>query len=720
VADSGVQRSDPFSVLGMHRTKDGMVVRAFVPWAAALAVVKRKGAFVADLTRVDAEGLFAGSVPGNKPFRYRLRATAYDGTVVDFDDPYRFGTILGQVDTYLIAEGTHRGLHERLGAHAATLDGVEGTVFAVWAPNALRVAVVGDFNDWDGRRHPLRYRAESGVWEIFLPQVGEGARYKYEIHGPSGALLPLKADPFAFASELRPATASVVAHPGKARWRDAAWMRARGARNRRDAPISIYEVHLGSWRRGSGNRYLTWAELADQLVPYACDMGFTHIELLPVAEHPFDGSWGYQTIGLFAPTSRFGSPQDFAEFVDRAHDAGLGVIADWVPGHFPTDAHGLARFDGTALYEHEDPRQGWQPGWKTLVYNFGRREVANFLIDNALFWLDEYHVDGLRVDAVASMIYLDFGREPGEWIANEHGGNENLAAVAFLQRTNELAYGTQPAIATYAEESSTWPNVTHPVSDGGLGFGYKWNMGWMHDTLDYMAQDPVFRKHHHGKITFGITYAWTENFVLPLSHDEVVHLKHSIIGRMPGDEWQRFANLRAYYGLMWTWPGKKLLFMGGEFAQEHEWDHDRSLDWHLLDDPKRRGVQTLVRDLNALYVAQDALHELDCEPAGFAWIDADNAELSMFSYVRSARDGRHAVVVANFTPVVRHGFRVGVPEECAYLEMLNTDDERYGGSGVRNGDPLIAEAVATERMPYSVVLTIPPLAAVVLIPQRAQ
>ena len=710
-------RADPFSVLGMHRTPDGLVVRAFLPYASSVSVVKSsKDAVVAELQRVDASGFFSGSVPGRKRFPYRLRVTAGDDTF-EVEDPYRFGPLLGAIDTYLFAEGTHRRLHDKLGAHPTTIDGVAGVAFAVWAPNARRVAVVGEFNEWDGRRHPMRFRVESGVWEIFLPHVALGARYKYEIHGPSGDILPLKADPLAFAMELRPATASIVATPGAATWSDAAWREERARTIARDAPVSIYEVHLGSWKRADGDRYLTYGELADDLVPYAKAMGFTHIELLPVSEHPFDGSWGYQTLGLFAPTSRFGSPQEFAAFVDRAHAAGLGVIVDWVPGHFPTDAHGLASFDGTRLYEHDDPRQGWQPDWKTLVYNFGRREVANFLSDNALFWFEAYHVDGLRADAVASMLYLDFGRAEGEWIPNEHGGNENLAAAAFLQRTNELAYAAHPGIATFAEESSTWPKVSHPTSEGGLGFGYKWNMGWMHDTLEYMREDPIFRKHHHGKITFGLTYAWQENFVLPLSHDEVVHLKHSLIGKMPGDDWQRFANLRAYYGLMWTQPGKKLLFMGGEFAQEREWSHERSLDWHLLDGPRHRGVVELVRDLNELYAHTPALHELDCEPAGFEWIDADNAELSLFSYIRRARDGSFVVVIVNFTPVVHHGFRVGVPAAARYREILNTDAARYGGSGVGSDDPVEVDEHPANGRAQSIALAIPPLAAVVLSPQ---
>jgi len=708
-------QADPFGVLGMHRSPEGLVVRAFLPYAATVRVVRAaSGKEAGTLERVDTAGLFAGAVRGRKPFRYLLRITAYDGATFDLEDPYRFGPILGDVDMYLMAEGTHRALYEKLGAHLAIVEGVAGTTFAVWAPNARRVAVVGEFNDWDGRRNPMRFRSEAGVWEIFLPGVTLGARYKYEIQAQNGEVLPLKADPFAFAMEHPPASASIVAAPGSHSWTDGAWMARRASSTRLEAPISIYEVHLGSWKRGAANRYLSYRELADDLIPYVVSLGFTHLEVLPVAEHPFDGSWGYQTIGLFAPTSRFGPPQDFAYFVDRAHAAGLGVIVDWVPGHFPTDAHGLVFFDGTNLYEHADRRLAWQPDWKTLIYNFGRREVGNFLINNALFWLDVYHVDGLRVDAVASMLYLDFGREAGQWLPNEYGGNENLAAVDFLRRANVLAYEAHPGIATFAEESSTWPKVSRPTWDGGLGFGFKWNMGWMHDTLDYMAEDPIFREHHHGKITFGPMYAWEENFVLPLSHDEVVHLKRSLLGKMPGDEWQRFANLRAYFGFMWTYPGKKLLFMGGEFAVEREWDHDRGLDWHLLENPRHRGVRDLVGALNRLYTTHKALSELDCSPQGFEWIDADDARESVFTYIRRAQHGEFVVVALNFTPIVRRDFRIGVPQAGTYREILNTDEERFAGSGVLNEGAFISEEVAANGRPQSIVLTLPPLAAIVL------
>src|SRR6185312_10865191 len=602
----------------------------------------------------------------------------------EFEDIYRFPPVLGDLDMHLLAEGSHLESHRKLGAHLVTHDGVPGVAFAVWAPNARRVSVVGDFNRWDGRRMPMRWRHAGGFWEIFVPGLGAGDRYKYEIVGPDGALLPLKADPHAEQTERPPGTASVVAGPSRHIWDDAEWMAGRAARNNRESPVAIYEVHLGSWRRNlaAEGRYLDYRELAEQLVPYVAGLGFTHIELMPVAEYPFDGSWGYQPVSLFAPTSRYGSPDDFRAFVDACHRAGLGVWVDWVPGHFPTDAHGLGRFDGTALYEHADPRQGFHHDWNTLIFNYGRREVANFLLSSALYWLSEYHIDGLRVDAVASMLYLDYSRREGEWIPNQYGGRENLEAIAFLRRLNELVFGEAEGATTAAEESTAWPMVSRPVYIGGLGFGFKWNMGWMHDTLNYMTRDPIHRKHHHNDLTFGLLYAYHENFVLPLSHDEVVYGKGSLIARMPGDRGQRFANLRAYYGFMWTHPGKKLLFMGGEFAQEREWNHDRSLDWHLLADPMHRGVQMVVRDLNRLYRAITALHQLDCEPDGFAWIDAGDAEQSTLSYLRRGRDPHElALIVCNFTPVPRFGFLVGSPRGGRWRERFNSDALDYGGSG---------------------------------------
>jgi 1,4-alpha-glucan branching enzyme len=710
------EHGDPFALLGPHvdAAAGGTIVRAMQPAAARVEVIESGGgATLAELTRVHEGGLFRGLVAGKTaPFPYQLRVTAGE-TVRVIDDPYRFGPVLGELDIHLIAEGRHLELYERFGAHARAQEGVEGVAFALWAPNAKRVSVVGDFNDWDGRRHPMRFRHGVGVWELFVPGVAEGTRYKYELLGPDLARLPLKADPFAFAAEPPPATASVVATAGAPVWDDAAWQATRAGANRRDAPIAIYEVHLGSWRRAEDNRYLTYSELADQLIPYAVSLGFTHLELLPVSEYPFDGSWGYQPIGLFAPTSRFGAPADFAHFVERAHTAGLGVLVDWVPGHFPTDAHGLGFFDGTHLYEHADPRQGFQPDWNTLIYNFGRNEVVNFLIANGLFWIDRYHVDGLRVDAVASMLYLDYSRPAGQWIPNRLGGRENLGAVDFLKRTNEAVYADGAGAITIAEESTTWPKVSEPIYLGGLGFGYKWNMGWMHDTLEYMREDPIYRGSRQDALTFSFMYAFSENFVLPLSHDEVVHGKGSLLGKMPGDRWQRFANLRAYFGYMYGHPGKKLLFMGGEFAQVREWNHDRSLDWHLLADGAHAGVQRLVGDLNRTYRGLPALHQLDAESAGLEWIVSDRP-FSVVAFVRRAREpDDFAIVVSNFTPVVRHGYRLGVPAGGRYVEAINTDAAIYGGSDVGNGS-LEASPLGAHGKPYSIEVTLPPLATLIL------
>jgi 1,4-alpha-glucan branching enzyme len=625
--------------------------------------------------------------------------------------------VLGDVDMHLLAEGTHLRLYERLGAQLIEMDGVPGVSFAVWAPNARRVSVVGDFNDWDGRRHPMRKRIEAGVWELFLPGLKGGEIYKFEIKGADGRLLPLKADPLSFRSERPPHTASVTHGAKKYDWNDAPWMSARASSSGRSAPISIYECHLGSWARvpEEGNRYLTYDELGERLVPYVKQMGFTHLELLPISEYPFDGSWGYQPIALYAPTSRHGTPAEFARFVDRCHQEGIGVILDWVPGHFPTDAHGLVYFDGTHLYEHSDPRLGMHQDWNTLIYNYGRHEVANFLLANAMFWLDRYHIDGLRVDAVASMLYLDYSRKPGQWIPNRYGGNENLEATAFLRRLNELTYGHHPGAMTIAEESTAWPAVSRPTYVGGLGFGYKWNMGWMHDTLRYIGKDPIHRRWHHNDLSFGLLYAFSENFILPISHDEVVHGKGSLIGRMPGDRWQRFANLRAYLAFMFTHPGKKLLFMGCEFAQEREWNHDAGLDWHLLSSAEHSGAQALVRDLNATYRSLPALHELDCEPQGFEWIDGSDHERSTISYVRRGRDRSSiAVVVCNFTPMPRPHYRLGVPEPGFYAERLNTDSLFYGGSNVGNGGGVFAEPQGWHGRPYSIELTLPPLGTLIL------
>ncbi len=706
---------DPFAVLGMHAeiATAGVTIRAFVPGAMHIdAIDGASGKVVAELARIDHTDFFAASLPRREPFAYRLRVTA-GGNTFEIEDPYRFAPILGELDLYLIGEGRHLRLWDKFGAHPTCVDGIDGVAFAVWAPNAKRASVVGDFNAWDGRRHPMRYHQGAGAWEIFLPGVSAGATYKFELLASDGTLLPLHADPYGFAAERSPGTASVVELPGSSAWQDDAWLAARAQAQRRDAPMSIYEVHLGSWKRASGNRYLTYRELADDLVPYAASLGFTHIELMPVSEHPFDGSWGYQIIGMFAPTSRFGAPADFAYFVDRAHRAGLGVLLDWVPGHFPTDSYGLANFDGTHLYEHADPRQGFQPDWNTLIYNFERYEVVNYLVANALFWLECYHIDGLRVDAVASILYLDYSRKAGEWIVNRHGGRENLGAIAFLQRTNEAVYREHPDTITLAEESTSWPQVSQPVYAGGLGFGYKWNMGWMHDTLAYARTDPLYRHYAQDDLTFSFVYAFSENFVLPLSHDEVVHGKGSLLGKMPGDAWQRFANLRAYYGYMYVHPGKKLLFMGCEFAQEREWNYDQSLDWHLLELREHAGVQRLVGDLNRTYRGMPALHELDTEAGGLEWIVSDR-ETSVIAFIRRARDSTDFVVaITNFTPIVRERYRVGVPAAGTYVEAMNTDYAHYGGSGIANG-PLLAEAYGAHDKPYSLILTLPPLATLIL------
>lgn len=715
---------DPFSFLGMHEDREGagIVARAFLPHVHAVSLIRAvSGKPAAEFRRVHEAGLFECRLnQGERPFRYRLRLVMPDGQR-DIEDPYCFPPFLGEFDVCLLGEGNHLRLYERLGAHPTTIEEVEGVAFAVWAPGARRVSVVGPFNDWDGRRHPMRCRYECGVWELFLPGLAEGEVYQFEIKSRSGELLPLKSDPCGFSAQRPPAAASVVYDYERGKSQDAGWAAQRSLINGRNAPMAIYEVHLGSWRRKPGrkNGYLTYQELADELVPYAKEMGFSHLELMPVSEYPFDGSWGYQPIGLFAPTSRFGTPRDFRELVERCHQAGLGLILDWVPGHFPADAHGLARFDGTHLYEHADPRRGRHADWDTLIYNYGRREVANFLLANALFWLDAYQVDGLRVDAVASMLYHDYSRATGEWLPNIHGGNENLEAIAFLRRLNQTIGQRHPGVITIAEESTAWPMVSRPVEVGGLGFNYKWNLGWMHDTLLHMSRDPVHRKYHQEELTFGLLYAHHENFILPLSHDEVVHEKRSLLGRMPGDRWRQFANLRAYYAFMYTQPGKKLLFMGAEFAQQDEWSHDRGLDWHLLDDPMHRGVQNLVRDLNRLYRGNPALHELDCEPRGFAWIDCSDHEQSVLSYLRRGHaPGAAVVVVCNFTPVVRHGYRVGVPSPGFYREILNTDARIYGGGDVGNAGGVHAEAVPMHGQVFSLSLTLPPLAAIILQPEN--
>jgi 1,4-alpha-glucan branching enzyme len=703
---------NPFSVLGLQEFQGGFLARAFVPGADDVQALTLDGRPVGRLEPGAVSGLFEGrlAITSRQPLRY---AATNSSAAWEAEDPYSYGPVLGPMDDYFIAEGSHLRLFDKMGAHPIRHEGTDGVHFAVWAPNARRVSVVGDFNDWDGRRHVMRLRTDVGVWEIFAPGVRPGAAYKYEIIGPNGERLPLKADPYARRAELRPATASIVASSLDHDWGDRAHRAHWSKVDARRQPMSIYEVHPGSWRRQPDGSFMSWDQMADELIPYCVEMGFTHIEFLPVSEHPYDPSWGYQTTGLYAPSARFGEPEGFARFVDGAHQVGVGVILDWVPAHFPTDEHGLARFDGTALYEHADPRQGFHPDWNTAIYNFGRREVSSFLVNNALFWAETYHVDGLRVDAVASMLYLDYSRKEGEWIPNKDGGRENLDAVEFLKSMNRAVYGSHPGIVTIAEESTSWPKVSAPVHEGGLGFGFKWNMGFMHDTLSYMQRDPIYRKHHHADMTFGLLYAFSENFVLPISHDEVVHGKGSMLNKMAGDEWQKFASLRAYYGFMWGYPGKKLLFMGQEFAQRGEWSEARSLDWDHLDDPRHHGMQDLVRDLNRLYAKTPALHARDCEPEGFEWLIADDAANSVFAWVRRSPGDKPVVIVSNFTPNVLTGYQVPMPHDGVWLEIFNSDSTVYGGSGKGNlgevmtrmeGDRIIAE------------LTLPPLATMMFTP----
>ncbi|MDO9422441.1 MAG: 1,4-alpha-glucan branching protein GlgB [Herminiimonas sp.] len=717
--------NDPFAVLGPHRVNDKTELRSFHPGASAVSVVGGKGQVT--LQQIDHSGVFVGAIDDaiGKDKKYTLHVTwNVQGSelVQETEDPYAFDLLLGELDLHLLAEGRHRELGRCLGAIPMTLEGVEGTRFAVWAPNARRVSVVGDFNTWDGRRHPMRLRAEAGVWEIFIPRIAAGTRYKYELLDNQGHVLPLKADPVARASELPPATCSVVTSNTPFRWTDGAWIKTRNELLTYTAPMSIYEVHAASWLRvvEEDNRNLDWHELGDRLIPYAVEMGFTHLEFLPIMEHPFGGSWGYQPLGQFSPSSRFGTPAAFANFVDRCHNAGLGVILDWVPAHFPSDAHGLAHFDGTALYEHADPREGFHQDWNTLIYNFGRNEVRGFLIASALEWLEHFHIDGLRVDAVASMLYRDYSRKAGEWIPNIHGGRENLEAVGFLKELNEAVSARCPGALMIAEESTAWPGVTAPVKDGGLGFSYKWNMGWMHDTLHYMEYNPLYRRHHHHELTFGLVYAYSEKFMLPISHDEVVHGKGSLYEKMPGDDWQKLANLRAYFGFMWTHPGKKLLFMGCEFAQVREWNHDASPDWDLLDDPRHRGIQHLVRDLNHIYVSEPALHESDCDAAGFRWLIGDDADNSVFAYLRVTPNAPTLIVVCNMTPVARTDYRIGLPDMVGGItqsdtweEILNTDAAIYGGGNLGNSGQVAMSPHAANGHQQSIALTLPPLSTIV-------
>ncbi len=707
----------PFDILGLHQVSadsgTGLVLRTFQPQAEAVAV--RRGDKVFPMQRVHAGGFFEAFFPGETEFfRYQLEMTLSDGRTLAAEDPYRYPPCLSELDLYLFGEGNHFRLYDKLGAHIVQLDGVWGVNFAVWAPNAERVSVIGEFNQWDGRRHPMRPRGAVGLWELFIPGLVQGDLYKFEIKTRYKGYVAVKADPYSFASELRPKTASIVWDLGHYQWRDEAWMADRKDRQKVDGPMAIYEVHLGSWKRQTdpelGRRWLTYRELAEVLVPYARELGYTHLELMPITEHPFDGSWGYQTIGYYAPTARFGTPDDFRYFMDCAHQAGLGVILDWVPAHFPKDGYGLSFFDGTYLFEHADPRKGEHQDWGTLIFNFGRNEVRAFLLSNALFWLDKYHVDGLRVDAVASMLYLDYSRKAGEWIPNQFGGRENLEAVAFIKRFNELVHQEFPDVLTYAEESTAWPMVSRPVYIGGLGFDLKWNMGWMHDILEYATKDPIHRRYHHNSLTFSLLYAFTENFLLPFSHDEVVYGKRAMLNKMPGDYWQKFANLRALYGYMYAHPGKKLLFMGGEFGQWNEWNYETELDWVLLEYDSHRQLRDYVKALNMLYAAQPALYEVDFSWEGFQWIDFRDVDNSIVSFVRRAKDPDDCVVViVNFTPVPREGYRVGVPGPGFYRELLNSDSALFGGSNTGNAGGVPTEPTAWQGQPHSMLLTIPPL-----------
>jgi 1,4-alpha-glucan branching enzyme len=720
---------DPFGVLGPHEAKvDGKAVRtirAFLPEAHRAWVVDlaggEPGTRVA-MERTHPDGFFERVFPDRgRAFPYRLVVEDHDGHAWEFVDPYQFGPVLTDFDLHLLGEGTHFRNYEKLGAHVREHQGFRGVHFAVWAPNALRMSVIGNFNHWDGRRHPLRSCGPTGMWEIFIPDLVQGEVYKFEIKSRHHGYLVEKADPYGFHAELRPKTASIVWDVTKFAWGDDQWMADRAKLQGLDAPISVYEVHLGSWRRKveEGNRFLTYRELADELVAYLAETGFTHVELMPISEYPFDGSWGYQPVGLFAPTSRHGNPDDFAAFVDTLHRHGYGVILDWVPAHFPRDVHGLGYFDGTHLYEHADPRLGEHRDWGTKIFNYGRAEVRNFLLGNALFWLERYHIDGLRVDAVASMLYLDYSRNPGEWVPNVHGGNENLEAIEFIKQLNVLTHQQYPGILTVAEESTSWGGVSRPTYLGGLGFSLKWNMGWMNDTLKYMEHDPVHRKYHHQALTFSMIYAFTENFILPLSHDEVVHGKRSLLDKMPGDLWQKFANLRLLFGYMFGHPGKKLLFMGSELAPWVEWNHDASLDWHLLQWESHSGMKRLVTDLNALYKAEPALHQVDFDWQGFEWLDLHDWENSVLAFLRRGKaPGEQVVVVCNFTPVVRDHYRIGVPVGGFYKEILNTDAAIYAGSNAGNQGGVWAHEGEYAGRPYSLSLRLPPLGALFLKPSR--
>jgi 1,4-alpha-glucan branching enzyme len=726
--------ADPFRILGPHRLGDDLVVRVFRPDAKKIEIILPTGRVdptgglarqrqndlaspipsesLIEAERIHRDGFFCATVPNaTRDLAYQIRLTNWDGSDRILGDPYHYGPIMGEVDLHLFGEGQHWKIYEKFGAHLRKIDNETGVYFAVWAPNAQRVSVVGDFNNWDGRVHAMRKLLGAGVWELFIPGVAEGAHYKFEIRTHAGTLL-LKSDPFAFFSQHGTSTASLVYNLERYHWGDAQWMESRAWKIWPESPISIYEVHLGSWRRKleEGNRQLSYFELAETLLPYVLEMGYTHIELLPIAEHPFEGSWGYQVTNYYAPTSRFGTPDELRHFIDKCHQAGIGVIMDWVPAHFPKDAHALAEFDGTDLYEHMDPRQGEHQDWGTLIFNYGRNEVRNFLIGNALFWLDNYHIDGLRVDAVASMLYLDYSRKPGQWIPNVFGGRENLDAIYFLKRFNEICYEKFPGIVTIAEESTAWPGVSRPTYLGGLGFGFKWNMGWMHDFLEYTSLDSIYRRYHHGNITFSLLYAFHENFILVLSHDEVVYGKRSLLSKMPGDEWQKFANLRMFYAWMYGQPGKKLLFMGGEFGQWNEWYHNTSLDWQLLNLPRHDGLRRLVQHLNYIYKSEPALWQQDNTYEGFEWIDFHDADNSVVSFMRRSREGEVVVFVVNATPVVRHDYRLGVPHAGFYREIINTDAQTYGGSNVGNYGGVRSEDRPWMAREHSILIHLPPLA----------
>jgi 1,4-alpha-glucan branching enzyme len=718
-AIAGGYHGDPFAILGPHEHERGVVVRAFQPGADGATVNAGAGDY--PMERVHDAGFFEAIIPGELPLRYRLSFTGFEGSSWTVDDPYRYPPALTDYDEYLMAEGTDVYIYRKLGAHPMMLaapgdEPVAGVRFAVWAPSAERVSVIGNFNQWDGRRHPMRFRVNSGIWELFIPGLEAGELYKYEIKTRYMNYMVEKSDPVGFFAEMRPETASIVWDLDQYEWQDEAWMAQRRELDTNRQPMTVYEVHLGSWRLKNGWEWLTYRELAEELIPYVKEMGYTHVELLPVAEHPLDGSWGYQVTGFFAPTSRFGTPDDFRAFVDACHQAGIGVILDWVPAHFPKDQHGLGFFDGTHLYEHADPRRGEHPDWGTYIFNYGRNEVRQFLISNAIFWLDQYHIDGLRVDAVASMIYLDFSREEGEWLPNRYGGRENLEALHFIRTFNDRVHELFPGTLTIAEESTSWAGVTHDTAGGGLGFDLKWNMGWMHDTLRYFGNEPIYRRYHQGTLTFSMLYAFSERFVLPFSHDEVVHLKRSMLDKMPGDVWQRFANLRALYSYQYAHPGKKLLFMGGEFGQWQEWSEARALDWALLEqDERHAGLQRLVRALNALYQREAAFYRSDFTWDGFSWLDFQDADASVLAFARHTPERDEIVnVVCNFTPVVRQDYRIPVLVPGTYREIFNSDAELYGGSGVSSGETVTSDPNPWHGQANSLSLTLPPLAVVYL------